>query len=162
MFGPEAWKKIARLAVAVACRLFSCDDSGERVIVREEHVNFACRFLVDCYDNKIFRLRQYAESQRLYNETDENVDKIVASLLRQYPGVMRVLYQTTETSFRHLQAVSGLEKVQFDQLMAKLDSYFLIEANKDKIQPSFRFRQAIDVAMEMNRQSHLQPLSTGG
>lgn len=162
IFGPEAWKKIARIAVAVACRLFSCDDTGERVVVRESHVNFACRFLVDCYDNDIFRLKQYVESQRLYNETDDNVNKIVAGLMRQYPSVIRHLAQITETSFRQLQAISGLEKTPFEQLTSKLNTYFLIEYSKDKIQPSWRLRKAIDAAQQLNKQTHLQPLSTGG
>jgi 5S rRNA maturation endonuclease (ribonuclease M5) len=40
--------KIAKLAVAAACRMFSTDD-GERVLVEDQHVQFAADFLDSCY-----------------------------------------------------------------------------------------------------------------
>jgi hypothetical protein len=42
--------KLARLAVATACRLFSTDN-GENVVVRPEHVDFVYEFLCKSYDN---------------------------------------------------------------------------------------------------------------
>lgn len=162
IFGPEAWKKIARLAVAVACRTFSCDSTGERVVVQEQHVDFACRFLVDCYDNNLFRLKRFVETQKLYTETDENVNKVVAGLMRQQPAIIRLLDTVMETSLRQLQAVSGLEKNGFDLVIGRLHEYFLIEFSGDKVMPSFRLRKAIDAAKAMNQKTYLQPLSTGG
>jgi hypothetical protein len=162
IFGPEAWKKIARLAVATACRLFSCDDTGERVVVSESHVNFACRFLVDCYDNDLFRLKRFVETQKMYTETDENVNKVVAGLMRQYPAIIRFLDTVMETSPRHIQTISGLDKQQFDMVMNRLHEYFLIEWTGDKVMPSYRFRKAVDAAKALHQKTYLQPLSTGG
>lgn len=162
LFGPEAWKKIARLSVAVAARLFSCDETGEKIVVKKDHVDFACRFMVDCYDNKVFRIKQVVEKERQQNETDENVNKIVATLIRQFPQVLRHLYETPDTSNRNLQAVAGLEKNQYEQLMSKLYLYHLIEMQRDRVVPTQRFRKAVDAALEANRTTYLQPLSTGG
>jgi hypothetical protein len=38
-------EKIARVAVALAIRLFSCDETGEKVLVKEEHVTEAVKFI---------------------------------------------------------------------------------------------------------------------
>lgn len=162
LFGPEAWKKIARLAVATACRTFSTDESGENVVVKEEHVKFACAFLEKCYNNELFRLKEYVEAQRAYTETNESVNKIVATMIKQYPSVVRLLSQSTETTLYQMQAVSGLEKNQFNQLVNRLHEYFLIQADKDKIRPSYRLRQAIRAAMDINKTTYLQPLGTEG
>ena len=42
--------KLARLSVALACRLFSCDDTGQNVIVTPDHVAYVHDFLNKQYD----------------------------------------------------------------------------------------------------------------
>src|SRR5690606_2237233 len=41
--------KLAKLAVATACRVFSTDETGEKVLVNAEHVEFAYNFLESIY-----------------------------------------------------------------------------------------------------------------
>jgi hypothetical protein len=64
--------KIARIAVAMAIRLFSSDENYERVLVRKEHVRDAVRFLERMYSMKNFG---YAErSQEIIHDRREAED----------------------------------------------------------------------------------------
>lgn len=44
--------KIAKIAVATAARLYSCDETGEKIIVKPEHVEFVYDFLNTSYKKK--------------------------------------------------------------------------------------------------------------
>lgn len=46
--------KLARIAVAIAMRLFSCDETGEKVVVGNEHVYAAAEFLHMLYSEPSF------------------------------------------------------------------------------------------------------------
>lgn len=66
--------KVARMSVALAARLFSTDDSMEKVIVKEEHVRHVLDFLEQCftkpsmgydvYSEAVSRSRKHIESRR--------------------------------------------------------------------------------------------------
>lgn len=55
--------KLAKLAVSAACRFFSCDDSGEKVIVKPEHVEFVYDYLERIYASDSFHYDEYSERQ---------------------------------------------------------------------------------------------------
>ena len=55
--------KLARLAVACACRCFSSDNEGN-VIVKSEHVEFVVDFLCQCYDSPFMSYDIYSERAR--------------------------------------------------------------------------------------------------
>lgn len=59
--------KLAKLSVAVACRLFSTED-GINVIVKKEHVQFVVHFLCSIYDSQYFGYKDYSVNRR-----DENI-----------------------------------------------------------------------------------------
>lgn len=52
--------KLARLAVAIACRVFSTDKTGEKVVVRKEHVEAASEFLDAIYGMKSFGYKDFS------------------------------------------------------------------------------------------------------
>jgi MCM2/3/5 family protein/Toprim domain-containing protein len=54
-------EKVARLAVAVAGRVFSTDSTGEALVVRKEHVAAATKFLDTLYSYPKFGYRQLSE-----------------------------------------------------------------------------------------------------
>lgn len=57
--------KLARLAVAVAARLFSTDETGEKVLVRRQHVDTALHFLDTVYGMDSFGYRRYSNRRIL-------------------------------------------------------------------------------------------------
>lgn len=63
--------KIARLAVAIAGRLFSCDGTGELLVVKKEHVDYACKLFDDLYDSDQMGYGAYSRMARQFREWDE-------------------------------------------------------------------------------------------
>ena len=57
--------KLARMAVAAAARLFSTDASGECVMVRENHVQFACDYLNEIYNKPSLNYKGYSAAEFL-------------------------------------------------------------------------------------------------
>lgn len=54
--------KLARLSVAAAARMFSTDESGDRLIVREEHVAFVVAYLNRVYSSPSMAYAEYSEA----------------------------------------------------------------------------------------------------
>ena len=79
--------KIAKLAVASACRVFSTDETGEKVIVNAEHVEFAYNFLEEIYRKPSLDYRGYSdrdlEDKRI---AEEHRDEIMG-YLNAYPMI---------------------------------------------------------------------------
>lgn len=71
--------KLAKLSVALACRLFSTTD-GENVIVREEHVDYIVSFLYDIYDSPIFGYEEFSTRRR--EEVEASTDKVEMEILK--------------------------------------------------------------------------------
>jgi len=71
--------KLAKMAVAVACRFFSCSEDGERVMVYPEHAEFAYHFLEKCYSKSSMRYDEWAKKQNemLVLRDVEEVKKII-------------------------------------------------------------------------------------
>jgi len=53
--------KLAKISAAVAGRVFSCDETGEILIIDEEHVLFAIKFIVDMYRKPSFAYDVYSD-----------------------------------------------------------------------------------------------------
>lgn len=83
--------KLARLAVAFACRTFSTNRTGEHVIVRTEHVHAAVEFLDWIYGTDTMGYLRH--SKRMVSDraiARQNKDK-VRSYLAQYGGLLDAL-----------------------------------------------------------------------
>jgi len=59
--------KIARMAVALAARLYSTDEQGECIIVRPAHVTVVCRWLSALYRSPQIAYKQYSEQRKSGN-----------------------------------------------------------------------------------------------
>jgi hypothetical protein len=69
--------KVARLSISLACRLFSCDDTGEKVIVKKDHVLFIADWLNTIYCKPSMAYDKYAEvHQKTQNVTLRNRETI--------------------------------------------------------------------------------------
>lgn len=69
--------KLSRLAVACAARLFSTDETYEKVIVKSEHVEFVANFLEKIYSNPTLGYRAMAkDEQRRHIVTGDDQKKI--------------------------------------------------------------------------------------
>jgi len=162
-FGAEAWKKLARIAVACAGACFSHTSDAESILVRKSHVDWAADFLVKCYDNPIFRLREYAAERRMYNETNELVNTVVAKHCNKNPMLVRALLNSsTSLNKFNLQAVSGLDNQPFNEAIADLSKHYLIQITNNAFSATRRLRKAVDVYREDYKNQRMIPLSEGG
>jgi hypothetical protein len=74
--------KLAKLSVALACRLFSSED-GIKVTVKKEHVEFVVNFLYEIYDSQFFGYRDYSSNRKQEdvissgNEVEKRIDSMI-------------------------------------------------------------------------------------
>jgi hypothetical protein len=140
IFGTEAWKKVTRLAIAVAGYLVSTDDNYENIIVTKEHVNYAVRFLTEIYDNDSFRLKQYVELERRYQTIDKDGIDTLQDLYITYSSLVLQLENQSKISQNTLLAVSGLDKDKFNAAVSKLVRGLFLQFSGTDLVPTQRFR----------------------
>lgn len=155
LFGPEAWKKLTRIAIATAGLVCSMDETGEKLIVTKEHVDWARSFLVACYDNDLFKLKEYVQAQRRLVQVDEPTIKALQGMYNNHPIMLQQLEMSTEMSQKDLQAISGLEPKEFPKVLNQLAKFSFVQFPGGKIVPTIRFREAMN---KIDRDIYLKKL----
>jgi hypothetical protein len=143
LFGPEAWKKLARISMACAALVSSISEDGENLIVKKEHVDWAKDFMIGLYDNELFKLSHYVENQRRQEEADEESIGVLQGLYNNNTIMLKQLEMSTEMNVRDLQMISGLEQKEFNKVIARLAGADFISYGA-KIVPTQKFRMAMN------------------
>jgi hypothetical protein len=163
LFGAEAWKKVARVSVACAGCTFSCTSDFHSLVVTKRHVDWAVDFFRRTYDNSNFRLAEYVRERRSYNETNDAVNAVVTGICRNNAMVVKTLLNSVSpVPMGNLQAVSGLERNPFSELVNKLSSNFLVTVNPNGLMATRRLRLAVDAYRSEYSKTKLIPLSQEG
>ena len=140
IFGTEAWKKITRLAIAIAGYTVSTDETYTQIIVTKECVDYAIDFYTKLYDNPTFKLKEYVEHERRFSVID---DLGVASLQDIYnanPTLVLQLEQCATTSKNMLSAATGLNNDELNKMLTMLTRGLFIRFTNHEIIPTERFR----------------------
>lgn len=140
IFGTEAWKKVSRLAIAIAGYLVSTDETYEKIIVNKEHVDAAIDYLIKCYDNGTFKLKEYVNMERLYNTIDDEGVAFLQDLYNQNPSLMLQLERTSSTTKQNIMAVTGLDNDSYNKIMQQLAKGLFVQFDSYDITPTQRFR----------------------
>ena len=140
IFGTEAWKKIARLAISIAGYLVSTDSTYEKIVVTKEHVDAAIEYLVNCYDNATFKLREYVAMEKLYNTIDDEGVALLQELYNQNPSILLQLERLSSTNKQNLMAATGLDAELYNKFMQRLTQGLFIQFEGYEITPTQRFR----------------------
>lgn len=146
LFGAEAHIKLARFAVACAMCCFSTDESGEVVQVQKDHVDWAAYFMNRCYDNDVFRLKEYVDDRRKYNDTNAEINMLVQKLLNTEANevLLRELIRSNESIPRSsLQTITGLDSDNFAKVISGMTKHYLVLNQARGIQATRRLRKAI-------------------
>jgi DNA primase len=143
IFGIEAWKKILRLAVAIAGYVCSTDDTFENIVVHPNHVDLAVDILISLYDNDTFRFKQYCEEEQKQKIVKPEDIKILEKLYRKNPTLLKYLTNTSTTTRSNLNIVSGSDSDTFSLIMHDLVANFFIRVENFDIIPTEKFRQTI-------------------
>lgn len=101
--------KLAKMAVAAAIRVFSTDESFEKVLVKPEHVHFIAQLQHDAYSKPSMGYAQYSEKikEEQYMSTD-NLEK-VRTYIESYPELLDGFRLMRVFSFTQLQQLTGYE-----------------------------------------------------
>lgn len=140
IFGTEAWKKLARLSIAIAGYLVSTDDTYSCIVVTKEHVDCAVNIFKELYDNHVFRLKEYVANERKYNTIDdEGVAALEAIYMRQ-SALLIMLEQEASSTRNTLMAASGLNNDLYNSVMNQLIRGSFVKLVNSNILPTERFR----------------------
>lgn len=156
IFGTEAWKKIARLSIAIAGYLVSTDDSFENIIVTKEHVDCAITMFNELYNNDTFKLKEYVEHEKRYSIVDEEGIALLQDIYDKYASLVIQLEQSTTASKQMLSAATGLENDNLNRALQALTKGLFIRFNNHDIVPTERFRGTL---RRIHRGAH--PLRVG-
>lgn len=163
LFGSEAWKKIARIAVACASACFSTDETGELVIVTKDHVDWACNFLTRCYDNSIFRLKEYVNKDRATKTINQAIIDLTTSIAKSHPIIIKTLMESLyPMTMFNLEAVSGMDKGDFKKLISTMSASALINVSANGIEPTRRLRMAVEYYRGELEDVNMIPLTEKG
>lgn len=131
--------KIARLAVAAACCVFSTDETGSKVIVKPEHVNFVVDFMNELYCTKSFGYDKLSEQDMVTSDTSANNISKLRSMFLTLPmpdanEMASILYQLPYFSRATLEDYTGLSKDDLRMLLKFMTNNHLV----DKIKGDYR------------------------
>lgn len=139
-FGTEAWKKITRLAIAVAGYLVSTDETYENIVVLQEHVDYAVEFYKELYDNSTFKLKEYVEHERKFVTYDDEAIALLQDIYIKHPSLILQLEQTASASKQMLLSSSGLGAEELNRALGRLTRGLFIRFSNYDIIPTERFR----------------------
>lgn len=141
IFGTEAWKKVARLATAIAGYIVSTNDTYEKIIVTTECVDEAVDYLISCYDNNTFKLKEYVDNERRYGDIDDDGIKLLQDIYNQSPMTIRQLSVLDKTNRMNLISATGLDNDMYNKLMNRLVQGAFVKFDGYDIVPTERFRK---------------------
>lgn len=155
IFGTEAWKKIARLSIAVAGYLVSTDSTYENLIVKQEHIDYAVSLLKRLYDNETFKLKEYVTHERHYSTIDEDGIAALQDIYNKHPSLVLQLEQMSSATKNMLGAGSGLNNDDLNKALNRLSRGLFIKFENYDIIPTERFRLGL---AKINRNTHVSRL----
>ena len=143
IFGTEAWKKVSRLAIAVAGYTVSTDETYQNIVVTKECVDFAVEFFEKLYDNDTFKLKEYVDRERSFTEIDakgiEDLEKIYAM----HAALLNQLEQTSYSGRNELMASTGLTGDEFNKQINVLVKGMYVRWYGQQLVATERFRKGM-------------------
>ena len=140
IFGTEAWKKITRLAIAVAGILVSSNDEYDNIVLTRDHVDYSVSVLERLYNNSTFKLREYVEHEKRYSTIDEAGVAALQDIYNQHPGLVLQMEQCSAASRNVLAASTGLGNDDLNKALVRLTKALFIKFENHDIIPTERFR----------------------
>jgi hypothetical protein len=127
--------KIARLAIAAACCVFSSDETGENVIVKPEHVDFVVDFMNELYCTKSFGYDKLSEQEQAASDgSADNIKKLRMQFLTiplvDANEMSKVLYQLPYFSRATLEDYTGLSKDDLRMLLKFMTTNHLVDKSR--------------------------------
>lgn len=131
--------KIARLAVAAAACVFSTDETGENIIITEEHVEFVVDFMNEIYCAKSLGYDRLSDQDTANSDMSiDNINKLRALYLTlplpDAKEMAQTIYQLPYFSRATLEDYTGLSKDDLKVLLKFMTNNHLV----DKVRGDYR------------------------
>jgi len=125
--------KLARIAVAIAARTYSTDESGELVVVTKAHVRAAVKFLDMLYGMRLFGYqdlsREHLEDERIARE---NKDEAKGFMVR-HVGLSRLLRDNRQFRSNDLQDMLSIDRDTANDIIKALSKMRMIKRENANI-----------------------------
>ena len=148
IFSTETWKKLARLAIAVAAYMVSTDGTFQNIIVEKKHVDIAHKLLVSIYDNSTFKLREFVQEERKTLECTLGDIEIIKEKIKRFPTMMMYLENNNNIAKNTLFTISGTDQVVFNSVIQDLSKHNMIQLTRDNIYCNPKFVVGLKKARE--------------
>jgi hypothetical protein len=127
-------EKIARLAVALASRTFSTDDTGQNVVVEYAHVKDASEFLNGVYSYDNFGYARVSKRYRRNRSIARQNKTRIRQWLREHPRLLEFLLDR-RGSFRaqDLEELAFMQRDEVNLVLSKLSDAKMISKDKSQI-----------------------------
>lgn len=114
--------KLAKLSAATAARCFSSDETGEKLIVKSQHVRFACEFLEQIYSKPSMGYDTYSSTSISRNHimSDDAVVKVVRGLGRYSLDFIEGILEQSYTTAQDVSDFTGMDRFEVGDLVGKL------------------------------------------
>ena len=155
IFGTEAWKKLTRIAIAIAGYLCSTDNSFKNIIVTEEHVALAAKYFIELYDNDTFKFKQFVDHERKYTEIDEDGIALLQTIFDKYPMLVMQLEQSAGITKNILGSATGLGTEALNAATNLLAKGLFIKFSNYEMIPTERFRLGVN---QINQDTYVERL----
>lgn len=144
IFGTEAWKKLTRLAIAIAGYVCSTDETYENIVVQNEHVIYAFEYLISLYDNPTFKLKEFINYEKQFTEIDEEGIARLQDIYNKNPMLILQLEQCSTTNKSILMAATGMEPKDLNGALNQLTKGLFLKFKNNDIIPTERFRKGLN------------------
>lgn len=155
IFGTEAWKKLARIAIAIAGYTVNTDETYENIIVTKAHIDEAVDYMTNLYDNTTFKYKEYVEHERRYSRIDEDGLALLQTVYDKYPMLILQLEQSASTTKNILAAATGLDNGDLNKALNTLTKGLFIKFTNYSLIPTERFRLGVN---RINRDTYTEKL----
>ena len=142
IFGVEAWKKILRLAIAIAGYVVSTDETYENIIVKTEHIDKAIELMVSLYDNQTFKLKEYVAQEKKYTTTTTEELNKFQEVYVNCSALIEYLVSNNNTTRTTIQSVVGEQNDVINRCLSSLNLYNFIRTEYSSIITTPKFIQA--------------------
>lgn len=143
LFGTECWKKLCRIAIAIAGYTVCTDDTFENIVVTKECVELAASYLINLYDNSTFRLKEYVNNERKYTEIDKAGIEMLGELYFKCDTLLKSMDEEAQPTKVSLTAAYGGTNDDFNAIMRQLTRANMIRISGTNINPTTRFRKGM-------------------
>jgi hypothetical protein len=130
-------EKIARVAVAIAARLYSTDRTGQLIVVKKEHVKDAMTFIDHLYNMPGFGYGERSKEVLRDAEKATSLKTEIKSYLYEKPNLAKFLRNTSSFRRQDIEEVLNVDREQANAVISRLWESKMVRKDKGdvRVQP---------------------------